>query len=133
MRKTRSQSELVSAPVTCYLIPPINKSYIDVDGIRTATPHVEIPIPASEDLCVAEKTHWRDCIQARIDRRIEAITADEPGLMDRIKREARGRALTSLGLAGFQAELDRIAEQKDALDKRDRQARRAMLARIRGG
>ena len=84
------------------------------------------------NLTVAEKTHWRDRIQARIDRRIEAITAGEPGLMDRIKREARGRALTSLGLAAFQAELDQIAEQKDALDRRDRQARRAMLARIRG-
>jgi hypothetical protein len=84
------------------------------------------------NLTVAEKTHWRDRIQARIDRRIEAITAGDPGLMDRIKREARGRALASLGLAEFQAELDQIAEQKDALDKRDRQARRAMLARIRG-
>ena len=61
------------------------------------------------NLTVAEKNHWRDRIQARIDRRIETITAGEPGLMDRIKREARGRALTSLGLAGFQAELDRIA------------------------
>ena len=40
--------------------------------------------------------------------------------------------LTSLGLAGFQAELDQIAEQKDRADQRDRQARRAMLARIRG-
>jgi hypothetical protein len=84
------------------------------------------------NLTVAEKTHWRDRIQARIDRRIEAITAGDPGLMDRIKREARGRALASLGLADFQAELDQIVEQKDALDKRERQARRAMLARIRG-
>ena len=45
------------------------------------------------NLTVAEKTHWRDRIQARIDRRIEAITAGEPGLMERIKHEARGRAL----------------------------------------
>ena len=84
------------------------------------------------NLTVAEKTHWRDRIQARIDRRIEAITAGEPGLMDRVKREARVRALASLGLADFQAELDRIAGEKEALEKRDRQARRAMLARIRG-
>ena len=84
------------------------------------------------NLTVAEKTHWRDRIQARIDRRIEAITAGDPGLMDRIKRAARGRALASLGLADFQAELDQIVEQKDALDQRERQARRAMLARVRG-
>ncbi len=84
------------------------------------------------NLTVAEKTHWRDRIQARIDRRIEAITAGEPGLMDRIRREARGQPLTALGLADFQAELDRIAEQRVELDKEDRQARRDMLARIRG-
>jgi hypothetical protein len=83
-------------------------------------------------LTVAEKNHWRDRIAARIDRRIETILAAEPGLMDRVKREARGRAFASLGLAEFQADLDQIAEHKAALDKRERRARRSMLARIRG-
>jgi hypothetical protein len=84
------------------------------------------------NLTVAEKTHWRDRIQARIDRRIEAIAAGEPGLMERVKHAARGRALTSLGLADFQAELDQIAVQKEALARRERRAQRAMLARVRG-
>src|SRR5437016_3145348 len=84
------------------------------------------------NLTVAEKTHWRDRIAARIDRRIETIAASDPGLLDRVKREARGRALASLGLAEFEDELDEIAAQKAALDRRDRHARRAMLARIRG-
>ncbi len=83
-------------------------------------------------LTVAEKTHWRDRIQARIDRRMELITAGDPGLMDRVKKEARGRALGSLGLAGFQEELDRIATQRAELDSRDRQIRKEMLARVRG-
>jgi hypothetical protein len=83
-------------------------------------------------LTVAEKNHWRDRIAARIDRRIEIILAAEPCLMDRVKREARCRAFASLGLAEFQAELDQIAEQKAALEKRERRARRSMLARIRG-
>jgi hypothetical protein len=84
------------------------------------------------NLTVAEKTHWRDRIEAKINQRIETILAAEPGLMDRVRREARGRALTSLGLAEFEDELDQIARQKTALEKRDRQARRSMLARIRG-
>jgi hypothetical protein len=84
------------------------------------------------NLTVAEKTHWRDRIQARIDRRIEAITAGEPSFIERIKHEARGRALESLGLAGFQEELDRIASQRAALDERDRQIRKEMLASVRG-
>jgi hypothetical protein len=84
------------------------------------------------NLTVAEKTHWRDRIQARIDRRIEAITAGDPGLMERIRQEARGRALGSLGLAGSQEELDRIARQRAELDRRDAQVRTEMLARVRG-
>ena len=84
------------------------------------------------NLTVAEKDHWRGRIQARIDRKIEQITAGEPGLIERIKHEARGRALESLGLAAFQGELDRIAGQRAELDRRDTQVRREMLAKVRG-
>ena len=84
------------------------------------------------NLTVAEKTHWRDRIQARIDRRIEAITAGDPGLMERIRQEARERALVSLGLAGFQAELDRITTQRAELDAHDARIRKEMLAKVRG-
>jgi hypothetical protein len=84
------------------------------------------------NLTVAERNHWRERIQARIDRRIEAITAGEPGLMERIRHEARGRALESLGLAAFQEELDRLAGRRAELDRRDSQTRKEMLARVRG-
>ena len=84
------------------------------------------------NLTVAEKTHWRDRIQARLDRRIEAVTAADPGFLERIRQEARGRALESLGLADHQGELDRIASQRIELDRRDAQVRKEMLARVRG-
>jgi hypothetical protein len=84
------------------------------------------------NLTVSEKTHWRDRIQAKIDRQIEAILAGELGLMERIKHEAKGRALESLGLAGYQDELDRIASQRAELDNRDTRIRREMLAKVRG-
>ncbi len=83
-------------------------------------------------LTVAEKTHWRDRIEAKVNRRIEATLAGDPGLMDRIKHSARGRALASLGLAEIQSELDQIAAQKEVLARRERQAQRTMLARVRG-
>jgi len=64
-------------------------------------------------LTVTEKEHWKERIARRIDRRIAAIEAEEPNLMDRVKREARERALESLGLAPLQAELDEAkAHQK---------------------
>jgi len=82
-------------------------------------------------LTVTEKNHWRDRIAARIDRRIETILAADPGLMVRVQAEARGKALESLGLAEHQAELDSIAKQKEALDKRERRIRRTILAQVR--
>ena len=50
-------------------------------------------------LTVTEKTHWKDRIGRRIDKRIEAIYAEEPNLNDRVQRDARQRALQSLGRA----------------------------------
>lgn len=83
-------------------------------------------------LTVTEKEHWRQRIAARIERRIEALAAGDPGLMDRVKAESRRRALASLGLAEAQAELDAVVEQRKALDRREKQAQRAMLARLQG-
>ena len=83
-------------------------------------------------LTVTEKEHWRQRIAARIERRIEALAAGDPGLMDRVRAEARRRAVASLGLAESQAELDAIVAQRKALDRREKQAQRAMLARLQG-
>ena len=83
-------------------------------------------------LTVREKEHWRDRISHRIDKRIEAIHADEPNLQDRINREATQRALASLGLAEMQAERDDIEQQRQNLEKRDRQIGKQMRAHVRG-
>ena len=83
-------------------------------------------------LTVTEKQHWKDRIARRIDKCIETLTAAEPNLMDRIQREARQRALASLGLAAWQAGLEEIERQEEALTQRKRQVERTMLAQIRG-
>ena len=49
------------------------------------------------NLTVAEKDHWKLRIEARINRRIEAVLAAEPGLIGRVLRAAKARALASLG------------------------------------
>ena len=48
-------------------------------------------------LSVTKKNHWGDRIEARIDRRIEAIVAHDPGFMERVRRGVRRLALESLG------------------------------------
>ena len=83
-------------------------------------------------LTVTEKQHWKDLIARRIDKRIECLLAAEPNLMDRIHRDARQRALQSLGLADWQAELDSIEHQKDMLEKRSQQVLKSILAHVRG-
>ena len=83
-------------------------------------------------LTVTEKEHWKERIARRIDRRIAAIEAEEPNLMDRVKRQARDRALESLGLAALQAELDEAQVQQEALRKREEQIKRQLLACVRG-
>src|SRR5207247_2119349 len=55
----------------------------------------------------------------------------DPGLLDRVGRQARQRAVQSLGLAEIQAELDTLALQKEELEQRERQGHRALLAVIR--
>ena len=83
-------------------------------------------------LTVAEKEHWKERLSKRIDRRIEAITAEDPQLLDRVRGEARQRALESLGLADNQRELDEIRKQKEKLDEREEVLKNQLLARVRG-
>ncbi len=83
-------------------------------------------------LTVTEKEHWKTRIARRIDKRIEVITAGDPNFFDRIERDARQRALESLGLAEHQTELDETERQKETLEKREKRLHKAMLARVRG-
>ena len=82
-------------------------------------------------LTVTEKEHWNERIAKKIDKKIEAITAAEPGLLERIQRQAHQRALGSLGLAEIQTKLDTIASQTKELEKCEKRAHRAMLAAVR--
>lgn len=82
-------------------------------------------------LTVAEKNHWKDRIAKRIDKKIEAILASEPNLMDRVQEQARQRAVQSLGLADMQAELDALTRQQEELERKEHHLHRAMLAVVR--
>ena len=82
-------------------------------------------------LTVAEKNHWKDRLSKRIDRRIETIAAEEPNLLDRVKRDARERAMQSLNVDELQADVDGIEQQEETLDKRKSLLHRTMLSRVR--
>ena len=82
-------------------------------------------------LTVSEKNHWKDRLSKRIDKRLDAIAAEDPNLLDRVKRQARERAMASLNLADLQVEIDEIERQEETLDKRKSLLNRTMLARVR--
>ena len=56
-------------------------------------------------LSVSEKNHWKERLSKRIDKRIEAISAEDPNLLER---------------------------EEEELEKRERVLNRTMLARVRG-
>ena len=82
-------------------------------------------------LTVAEKNHWKDRIAKRIDKKIEAILAGDPSLMDRVQEQARQRAVQSLGLTKLQVELDALTRQQEELERQEHHLHRAMLAVVR--
>lgn len=83
-------------------------------------------------LTTTEKQHWRDRIGKRIDKKIAAITALEPGLFARIESEARARAIQSLGIAELMAEQEQVEQQQKALELREEQLGRQVLSHLRG-
>jgi len=78
-----------------------------------------------------EQEFWIERRARQIDQKLAALAAAAPGLRQRIGVQARQQALRSLGLAEMQAELDAVATQQQALQRRAQQARRAMLATVR--
>ena len=82
-------------------------------------------------LSVSEKNHWKERLSKRIDKRLETIAAEDPNLLDRVKRQARIAAMQSLNLADLQTEIDDIEREEETLDKRKSLLNRTMLARVR--
>jgi hypothetical protein len=82
-------------------------------------------------LTVTEKEHWKNRIAERIEKRIEALFADEPRFLERIRDQAQKLALDSLGIRVLQERLDLIEKQEERLEARKDRTRKEMLARIR--
>jgi hypothetical protein len=81
-------------------------------------------------LTVTEKSHGR----ARIDRDTERIKGRHPTLFDRVAREAReapARALASLCLAEFHAELESIRADEVAPARRKKLTQKSIIATLR--
>lgn len=86
----------------------------------------------SNALTVTEKEHWKNRISKRIDQRIEALSAEDPGFLVRVQEAARKQALKSLGIDKLHERRERIQKQRKSLDARDEATERSMLAAVRG-
>lgn len=84
-------------------------------------------------LTVTEKNHWKERITRKIEQAIEALHANEhPQFLKELRRDARRRAIASLGLAELKAAVEQIEQQKAALDKKHKHAYREMMALVEG-
>lgn len=83
-------------------------------------------------LTVSEKNHWKDRLANRIDKQITRVASEDPNLLERVKRQARERALQSLDIADLQQQVEALEKEEEALEKREGQLKCAMLARVRG-
>jgi len=84
-------------------------------------------------LTLGEKTHWRDRIAKRINRRIETLVAkQDPTLLQRVSEEAREKAYESLGIDAQQREFEDIQKQKEEIERRERRLRAEQRAVING-
>lgn len=83
-------------------------------------------------LTVSEKEHWRDRIAKRIDKKITAITSRDPQLFQRLKTQAREKAVAALGLTELLTAQSQIEEEKKSLEAREIEVCRQLLAKVRG-
>ena len=83
-------------------------------------------------LTVTEKEHWKDRLSRRIDRRIDAIAAEEPQFLDSVKAQARQIAIASFGLADTYRELVAVQQEKSRIVDREEELARQLLIVIRG-
>jgi len=83
-------------------------------------------------LTVSEKDHWRDRIAKRIDKKITAITSRDSQLFQRLKAEAREKAVAALGLTELLAAQSQIENEKKSLEEREIDVCRQVLAKVRG-
>ena len=83
-------------------------------------------------LSVTEKAHWKSRLEERLDKKIEAVWAEDPGLKERLADQARQQAVVSLGVADLQAEHDRLEEEIKACQQRQEDIRRQMLTVLGG-
>ncbi len=90
------------------------------------------PSIVSYSLTVREKEHWKDRIAARIDKRIDALSAENSNIMERIKEAARERALDSLGISTLDKRAERTKQQISSLEKEEARTYREIAAKLRG-
>jgi hypothetical protein len=83
-------------------------------------------------LTVTEKAHWKSRLEERLNKRIEAIWAEDPGLKERLADEARQRALVSLGVAELQAIHDRTDKEIATLQEQQYELIKLMLVALGG-
>ena len=83
-------------------------------------------------LTVTEKEHWKNRISRRIDQTMQSLTAaNDPGFLDRLGKDARKRALESLGLSELYERVANTKQQRKDLIREENYTYREMIATVK--
>ena len=84
-------------------------------------------------LTVKEKEHWKERIARKIELAIETLCAEQdPHFRERVRNEARRRAIESLGIAASHGRLAEIERAKESLKREKDKLLNAMCAELLG-
>jgi hypothetical protein len=84
-------------------------------------------------LTVREKEHWKERITRKIDQAIESLySLEKPTFLEEIDKNARKRAVESLGLTETRNRVEKLEEQRKLIDREKMELYRQMHARIVG-
>ena len=84
-------------------------------------------------LTLGERTHWKERIAKRIDRRIETqVAKEDPTLLQRVEKDAREKAYESLGILSQRNDLEALEKQKEDIEKRERRLHAEQRAILKG-
>ena len=83
-------------------------------------------------LTVTEKEHWKSRIERRIDKSLDALTAQEPNLLISIKANAEEATYQSLGISKYKNRIDEIKAKVETLSDEKQELEKGMQHQVVG-
>ncbi|MCA9186160.1 MAG: hypothetical protein R3E01_36175 [Pirellulaceae bacterium] len=83
-------------------------------------------------LTVTEKEHWKERVERRISKAIDALSQQHPSFLAEIQEKSRAKALQALGALDTKQQLDELKRQMAELENEKSRVERVHYSKITG-